>query len=84
MLARLLFWKAQRINPASYDNGYDLSLGYLVTGRLAEARSSVQGLLKQRDTAELHNLLGQIEEKRSVVAAATQFENGAMEPSRQC
>src|SRR2546427_6386856 len=75
--------KAQHINPTSYDNGYDLSLGYLVTGRLAEARSSVQSLLKQKDTAELHNLLGQIEEKDGqFVAAATQFEAAAhMEPS---
>ncbi len=75
--------KAQRINPASYDNGYDLSLGYLVTGHLSEARSSVQSLLKQKDTAELHNLLGQIEEKDGqFVAAATQFETAAhMEPS---
>ncbi len=75
--------KAQRINPGSYDNGYDLSLGYLVTGHLAEARSSVQSLLKQKDTAELHNLLGQIEEKDGqFVAAATQFEAAAhMEPS---
>src|SRR5258705_10785300 len=75
--------KAQRINPGSYDNGYDLSLGYLVTGHLAEARSSVESLLKQKDTAELHNLLGQIEEKDGqFVAAATQFEAAAhMEPS---
>jgi tetratricopeptide (TPR) repeat protein len=75
--------KAQRINPASYDNGYDLSLAYLVTGHLAEARSSVQGLLKQKETAEMHNLLGQIEEKDGqFVAAATQFEAAAhMDPS---
>jgi tetratricopeptide (TPR) repeat protein len=37
--------KAQRINGASYDNGYDLSLAYLLTGRLSDARNSVQGWL---------------------------------------
>jgi len=75
--------KAQRVNPASYDNGYDLALAYLVTERVAEARSSVQGLLKQKDTAELHNLLGQIEEKDGqFVAAANEFEAAAhTEPS---
>ena len=75
--------KAQRINPASYDNGYDLSLAYLVTGRLEEARNSVQNLLKEKDTAELHNLLGQIEEKNgNFIAAVNEFETAAhMEPS---
>jgi len=75
--------KAQRINPQAYDNGYDLSLAYLVTGKLAEARMSVQTLLKVKDTGELHNLLGQIEEKDGqFVAAENQFESAArMEPS---
>jgi tetratricopeptide (TPR) repeat protein len=75
--------KAQRINPAAYDNGYDLSLAYLVTGKLDEARTSVQSLLKVKDTGELHNLLGQIEEKDGqFVAAENQFEGAArMEPS---
>ena len=70
--------RAQRIHPASYDNGYDLSLAYLVTGRLGEARQQVQELLKQKSTAELHNLLGQIEEKDGqYVRAANEFEEAA-------
>jgi len=75
--------KAQRINPAAYDNGYDLSLGYLVIGKTAEARRAAQSLLKVQETAELHNLLGQIEEKDGqFVAAENQFEAAArMEPS---
>jgi tetratricopeptide (TPR) repeat protein len=75
--------KAQRINPSSYDNGYDLSLAYLVAGRLAEARSAAQSLLKIKDTAELHNLLAQVEEKDgNFIAAVNQFENAAhMDPS---
>ncbi len=75
--------RAQRINPAAYDNGYDLSLAYLVTGKLGDARTSVQSLLKVKDTGELHNLLGQIEEKDlKFVAAENQFEAAArMEPS---
>ncbi|MGA2810247.1 MAG: tetratricopeptide repeat protein [Candidatus Acidiferrum sp.] len=70
--------KAQQIDPASYDNGYDLSLAYLQTGRVANARRAVKELLQRKDTAELHNLLGEIEEKDGqFVAAAKEFELAA-------
>jgi tetratricopeptide (TPR) repeat protein len=74
---------AQRINPSAYDNGYDLSLAYLHTGRAGEAKQLAQDLLKQKNTAELHNLLGQTEEKDgNFVAAANEFQAAAhMEPS---
>ena len=69
---------AQRINPASYENGYDLALAYFVTGKLDPARRQVHSLLSQKDTAELHNLLGQIEEKDGkFVPAANEFETAA-------
>ncbi len=75
--------RAQRIDPSSYDNGYDLSLAYLLTNRTKDARESVQSLLKQKNTAELHNLLAEIEEKDgNFVAAANEFETAAhMDPS---
>jgi tetratricopeptide (TPR) repeat protein len=75
--------KAQKINPTSYDNGYDLSLAYIVIGKLAAARQSIQNLLQQKDTAELHNLLAEVEEKDgNFVAAANQYEIAAhMDPS---
>ena len=70
--------KALRINPAAYDNGYDLSLAYLQMDRLVDARQVAQALLKQKDTGELHNLLGQIEEKDGkFVPAANEFEIAA-------
>ena len=70
--------QAQQISPSSYDNGYDLSLAYLLTGRPAQARQIVQGLLRGKNTAELHNLLGQIEEKDGkFVAAVNEFEIAA-------
>ncbi len=74
--------KAQAIAPA-YDNGYDLALAYFLTNRLPDARSSITKLLKTKDTAELHNLLAQIEEKDGqFVAAVTEFQAAArMEPS---
>jgi tetratricopeptide (TPR) repeat protein len=75
--------RAQRIDPSSYDNGYDLSLAYLFTGRFNEARQLIYDLAKRKDTAELHNLLGQVEEKEgNFVAAANEFQAAAhMEPS---
>ena len=75
--------RAQRAKPDAYDNGYDLSLAYLETGRLSDARQEVtrllkQDLLKEKDAAELHNLLGQIEEKDgNFVPAANEFEAAA-------
>ncbi len=78
-----LLARAQKIKPASYDNGYDLALADLELEKLADARQSVHDLLRRKDTAELHNLLAQIEEKDgNPVAAANQFEKAAhMDPS---
>lgn len=75
--------QAQQINPDSYDNGYDLALAYLLTNHPDPARPLLHNLLKQQDTAELHNLLGQVEEKQgNFVAAANEYEAAAhKEPS---
>jgi len=75
--------QAQRINPSSYDNGYDLALAYSLTQRLGQARQRVQSLLQQKNTGELHNLLGQIEEKDAkYLAAENEFSIAAhMDPS---
>ncbi len=75
--------RAQRTNPAAYDNGYDLSLAYLSTGRLGDARKMIQDLARRKDTAELHNLLGEVDEKDGqFVDAVNEFETAAhMEPT---
>jgi tetratricopeptide (TPR) repeat protein len=75
--------QAQRIKLDSYDNGYDLALAYIVTSRLADARQLLQTLLKQKNSAELHNLLGEVEEKGGkFVAAANEYELAAhLDPS---
>ncbi len=75
--------KAQRIDPSSYDNGYDLSLAYLLTGHAKDARERIHALLQQKNTAELHNLLAEVEEKDgNFVTAANEFEIAAhMDPS---
>jgi tetratricopeptide (TPR) repeat protein len=75
--------KAQRVDPSSYDNGYDLALAFLTIGRTKDARQLVHDLLQQKNAAELHNLLGEIEEKDgNFVAAVNEFEIAAhMDPS---
>jgi len=74
---------AQQVTPSSYDNGYDLALAYLLTGKPAPARQLVQSLLQKKSTAELHNLLAQIEEKDGkYLTAVNEFEIAAhQEPS---
>ena len=75
--------RAQELQPADYDNGYDLSLAYEQTGKLDDARRQLQALVKIRDTAELHSVLGEVEEKsKNYLAAAREYEQAArMEPS---
>ena len=75
--------QAQHANPTAYDNGYDLALAYLYIGQPAQARQLVQTLVRTKNTAELHNLLGQIEEKEGkYLPAINEFEIAAhQEPS---
>lgn len=81
--AALYLEKAQQIDPSSYDNGYDLSLAYLQIDRLTDAQRLIHDLLKRKNTAELHNLLAEVEEKdKKFVEAETEYETAAhMEPS---
>jgi tetratricopeptide (TPR) repeat protein len=75
--------QAQKINPTSYDNGYDLALVDLLTGQTNDGRQLIQSLLQEKNTAELHNLLGEIDEKDGkFVDAANEFQAAAhMDPS---
>jgi tetratricopeptide (TPR) repeat protein len=77
--------KAFEIDPANYDNGYDLALAYLETGATQGSREVIQALIQRGDKAELHNLLGDVEEKeRHVQQSAEQYETAArMDPSEK-
>jgi len=83
--ARPLLERAQQIDPSSYDNGYDLAQADFLTQHLAEARQIVQRLVSQKNTGELHNLLGQIDEKDGkFIEAANEFETAAhLDPSEE-
>jgi tetratricopeptide (TPR) repeat protein len=78
-----LLEKAQQVNPSSYNNGYNLALAYFLTGKPDQSRQLVQRLSQQKDTGELHNLLGKIDEKDGkFIEAANEFQNAArMDPS---
>ena len=70
--------RAQSADPASYANGYDLALACAQTERYPEARAQIKALLAKDDTAELHNLLGEVEEKAgNYLAAAGEYERAA-------
>lgn len=75
--------EAQSIHPVSYDNGYDLAMTYFLTARYDHAHQVAANLLQQKNTAELHSLLGQIEEKQGkYVDAVNELQTAAhMEPS---
>lgn len=77
--------RAQEIDPSHYANSWDLALAYFETGNLIKARRQIQSMIARKDTAELHNLLGDVEEKAGKpVDAATQYQIAAhMEPNEK-
>jgi tetratricopeptide (TPR) repeat protein len=77
--------KARQIDPSNYANAYDLALAYLQTGMTARSREVIAALLDRKDQAELHNLLGDVEEAEGHVQdAARQYEIAArMDPTEK-
>ena len=78
-----LLEKAEEIRPEIYANGYDLALGEALLGRFEESRKLTERLFSQRNSAELHSLLGRIDEGQSrYIDAANEFAAAArMDPS---
>ena len=77
--------KAQQADPKHYANSYDLALAYVLTGDATKARAQIQQALRLSNTAELHALLGEVEEKDGdVAAAAAAYHRAAeIEPSEK-
>lgn len=77
--------RAQEIDPSAYNNGYDLALALDQIGQFDEARGQLHKLISLRDSAELHSLLGEVEEKsRNYVSSAAEYEQAArIDPSEQ-
>ena len=65
--------RASRANPGDYENAYELALAYARGGQYERARTQTRTMLAAQDTAgkeldrqeqaELHHLLGDVEEK---------------------
>jgi tetratricopeptide (TPR) repeat protein len=67
----------------NYDQAYNLALKYLEAGATEKSRAIIQALIQRKDKAELHNLLGEVEEREGhVQQSAKQYETAArMDPS---
>jgi len=81
--AQPLLETAQQIQPDSYDNGYNLAMADFLLGRLDQARKVATSIAQRQNTGELHNLLGQIDEKDGkFVEAVNEYETAAhLDPS---
>lgn len=75
--------RAHRADPGHYACGYDLALAEFELRDNVSARQVIKGMLTRQDSAELHGLLGDIEEKTGdFVAAATEYQTAArLDPS---
>src|SRR5579875_359790 len=74
-----------RADPGNYAKGYNLALAYLECHANEKSRGVIEALLRQQDKAELHNLLGDVEEAEGHVnEAAKQYEIAArQDPSEK-
>ncbi len=81
--ARPYLRTAHLVRPEDGSTTYNLALADVLTGDLREGRTLVQALLATSQTADAHNLLGQIEEQEGrFVPAAREFETAArLDPS---
>ena len=79
----LYLQKAQQLNAQDYNTGYDLSLAYLNSGDIANASTQLHTMIAQRETAELDDLLGEVNEKSGdYKAAASEYYRAAeLDPS---
>lgn len=55
--------RAAKADPGNYENSYDLALANANAGNYERARESAKSLVALHDKAELHHLLGDVEEK---------------------
>jgi tetratricopeptide (TPR) repeat protein len=76
---------AYQIDPAMDDNTYDLALAYKEVGDFSRAREYVRKLGTHKDSADLHRLAGELDEKLGNPLAAVQEEEQAvrLDPSEQ-
>ena len=74
---------AAQLNPSDYDNAYELAVAYANAGKYGDSRTHARALLAWQDRAELHHLLGDVEEKAgNPLEAVHEYQRAAeMNPS---
>ena len=77
--------RARAIKPADYASGHDLALALLEMGKLDEARAQILKMMGAQETAELHNLLGDVNERGgNLLGAAEEYQRAAhMDPTEE-
>jgi tetratricopeptide (TPR) repeat protein len=80
-----LLLAAYQINPTMDGNAYDLALAYKEAGDFSRAREQVQKLQVHNDSADLHRLMGELDEKLGDPLAAVREDQQAvhLDPSEQ-
>ncbi|HEV2133462.1 MAG TPA: tetratricopeptide repeat protein [Terracidiphilus sp.] len=69
---------AYQANASRYDNEYDLALALKMAGEAAPAREHVQRLLARHPSADLHRMLGELDEKLGdPLSAVREFQQAA-------
>ena len=76
---------AWQLDPANRQNEYDLAAAYEGAGNLAQARDHARKMLAQSDTADVHRLLGELDEQSGdPLAAVHEYEQAVhLDPSEQ-
>ena len=70
--------RAQESNPADYQNSFDLARACYEIADYDHSRQIVSSLMPEQDTAEMHHLLGDIEEKsKDPLEAVHQYQRAA-------
>ena len=80
-----LLQSAYRIDPANHGNEYDMALAYEASGDFSRAREGVHELLAHQESAGLHRLAGELDEKQGdPLAAVHEYEQAVrLEPTEQ-
>lgn len=80
-----LLLAAYQINPTMDGNTYDLVLAYKEAGDISRARDQIQKLQAHNDSADLHRLMGELDEKVGDPLAAVREHQQAvhLDPSEQ-
>jgi tetratricopeptide (TPR) repeat protein len=80
-----LLQASYQIDPGNRDNEYDLALAFKGSGDLLHAREHAQKLLGTKDSADLHRLLGELDEALGdPLAAVHQYDQAVrLDPREQ-